>query len=201
MSKLFRDTRDVSNAAFQLTFTVVRRGYNWCFKEEKRCHNSHCVWKGLICDGHNNCGDLSDELDPFIAQCSSLSSGESLAVILVTIVGALVLLTIAAYLRGPKISQQIERMSQCRRAACPRRDLAGPDTEEPSINTVPTISRLRTNYGTITGLLSSYDYSAPPPLDAPPRYDEVESLPVASNVVVETSTNSNRELTAVEANH
>ncbi|GBL93776.1 hypothetical protein AVEN_166808-1 [Araneus ventricosus] len=198
------DTGDNSLAAFQLTFTVVRRGYNWCFKEEKRCRNGHCIWRGLICDGHNNCGDLSDELDSFIAQCSALSSGESLAVILVTIVGALVLLTIAAYLRGPKISQQIERMSQCRRAACPRRDLPGPHQEEPSINTVPTISRLRTNYGSITGVLSSYDYSAAPPLDPPPRYDEIESLPVSSvqsSVIVEApSTNSIRDTNVIEVN-
>ncbi|XP_071044302.1 uncharacterized protein [Parasteatoda tepidariorum] len=43
---------------------------------------------------------------------ATMSPGESLAVILVTIIGSLILLFIAAYLRGPKITQQIERLSQ-----------------------------------------------------------------------------------------
>ncbi|XP_015905808.1 uncharacterized protein [Parasteatoda tepidariorum] len=97
-------------ASFQLTFTAVRNGF--CFKDEKRCRNHNCIWKGLACDGHNNCGDLSDEFDKHISQCSTMSPGESLAVILVTIIGSLILLFIAAYLRGPKITQQIERLSQ-----------------------------------------------------------------------------------------
>ncbi|KFM63720.1 hypothetical protein X975_04367, partial [Stegodyphus mimosarum] len=38
-------------AFFQLTFTAVRKGNSWCFKEEARCLNNYCIWKGLLCDG------------------------------------------------------------------------------------------------------------------------------------------------------
>ncbi|GIZ04342.1 CUB domain-containing protein, partial [Caerostris extrusa] len=189
----------IQNAKFQLTFTALRKGYNWCFKEEKRCLNGHCIWKDLICDGHNNCGDLSDELDGDVANCTAVSSGESLAVILITIIGALVLLSIAAYLRGPKISQQIERMSQCRRAACPRSEnIAEPDTDEsPTITTVPTINRLRT-YGSMEGLLSSYDYNRAPLLDPPPRYDEIGSSPPVTVTIESPSLNANEDANIIQ---
>ncbi|KAG8199476.1 hypothetical protein JTE90_009324 [Oedothorax gibbosus] len=30
-------------------------------KQRFLCDNKHCIWYGLVCDGHNNCGDNSDE--------------------------------------------------------------------------------------------------------------------------------------------
>lgn len=49
-------------------FTFVATAYTqklpdsqYCPLNGFQCSNSHCIWKGLTCDGHNNCGDQSDE--------------------------------------------------------------------------------------------------------------------------------------------
>lgn len=49
-------------------FTFVATAYTqklpdslYCPLNGFECSNNHCIWKGLTCDGHNNCGDQSDE--------------------------------------------------------------------------------------------------------------------------------------------
>ncbi|XP_067139265.1 uncharacterized protein [Centruroides vittatus] len=53
------------NSGFQLSFTSYRLAlHKDCGNEHNfLCDNHHCVWKGLLCDGRNNCGDNSDEID------------------------------------------------------------------------------------------------------------------------------------------
>ncbi|XP_035207511.1 abnormal cell migration protein 13-like [Stegodyphus dumicola] len=46
---------------FQLTFTSVR---NYpCGSHEFQCNNFKCISEKLTCDGHNHCGDSSDQFD------------------------------------------------------------------------------------------------------------------------------------------
>lgn len=35
-----------------------------CTKDEFKCSNGHCIPLNLACDGHNDCGDDSDENSP-----------------------------------------------------------------------------------------------------------------------------------------
>lgn len=53
------------NPTFLLTFTSFANGvFEPCDSQTLfLCHNRKCIFKPLLCDGHNNCGDLSDELD------------------------------------------------------------------------------------------------------------------------------------------
>lgn len=65
----------------KLTVTAYTKGVE-CV-DEFTCKNKHCIWSGLTCDSHNNCGDLSDEED-----CGSKSGGNSMVLI---ILGVLIL--------------------------------------------------------------------------------------------------------------
>lgn len=50
-------------SGFDLTFTAVGHTTSGvCFGNDTfLCDNRNCIWNGLTCNGHNNCGDLSDE--------------------------------------------------------------------------------------------------------------------------------------------
>ncbi|XP_054722035.1 uncharacterized protein LOC129231696 [Uloborus diversus] len=185
------NTSSHRKASFQLTFTAVRKG--WCFKEETHCRNDNCIWKNLACDGYNNCGDLSDELDPEVSRCSNLTPGESLAVILVTIVGSLILLIIAAYVRGPKISQQIERLSQCRRTNCTERESPQTENDDLTNSNGPAsfmVPEPRTRLNSSSALLRGPDYANYSGInyDPPPRYEDLpklEVVPISYTVTIQ----------------
>ncbi|XP_054721835.1 uncharacterized protein LOC129231521 [Uloborus diversus] len=60
-----------------VTFTItsyISVNYNCDNKKLFQCLAKRCIWKGLICDGHNNCGDQSDDSRRY-ASCGKLSSG------------------------------------------------------------------------------------------------------------------------------
>lgn len=44
---------------FQFTFTQINEAP--CFSNEFSCKNQKCIEKNLVCDGHNHCGDNSDQ--------------------------------------------------------------------------------------------------------------------------------------------
>lgn len=119
-----------------------------------------------------------------------MSTGESLAVILVTIVGSLILLIIAAYLRGPKITQQIERLSAARSTNAQNVPSASGNNRNRN-RTVATIDS-RNNYR--SGLLSPQSYQAVMD-DPPPSYEEVVGLPVNS---IERQPLSGRDVATLE---
>lgn len=46
---------------FDLGYTVIKKGN--CDNSTFRCESGYCIWESLVCDGYNNCGDDSDEID------------------------------------------------------------------------------------------------------------------------------------------
>ncbi|GFU37350.1 uncharacterized protein TNCV_4273312 [Trichonephila clavipes] len=59
---------------FTFTFTAFAKGPR-VNQSAFECTNENLIWPGLTCDGHNNCGDLSDE-DPYgDANCGETTSG------------------------------------------------------------------------------------------------------------------------------
>ncbi|CAN7994994.1 unnamed protein product [Ixodes hexagonus] len=49
--------------AFEIVITSYRQSlhFDGCFNGEFQCANKFCVWKELMCNNENNCGDMSDE--------------------------------------------------------------------------------------------------------------------------------------------
>ena len=45
---------------FDIHYTVIK--IDECNNKTFSCKNNYCIWQDLICDGHNNCGDESDEI-------------------------------------------------------------------------------------------------------------------------------------------
>ncbi|ESO85315.1 hypothetical protein LOTGIDRAFT_235814, partial [Lottia gigantea] len=56
-------TRQTGN--FDVLITSFNNGNRngSCFAGDYRCENKRCIYNGLTCDGYNNCGDDSDEID------------------------------------------------------------------------------------------------------------------------------------------
>ncbi|KAH9367248.1 hypothetical protein HPB48_013131 [Haemaphysalis longicornis] len=55
---------------FEAVITAYRPVSGYCSSSEYKCDNSRCVDKILACDGHNNCGDNSDETCSFGGYCN-----------------------------------------------------------------------------------------------------------------------------------
>ncbi|KAL3175459.1 hypothetical protein MRX96_040209 [Rhipicephalus microplus] len=49
------------NDGFEAVVTAYKPGNRFCGFSEFRCANQRCVADNFACDGHNNCGDNSDE--------------------------------------------------------------------------------------------------------------------------------------------
>ena len=59
----------------------------YCASDEFKCKNGRCVYRDLLCDGYNNCGDDSDE-----KSCKKLLL--SIAAIIGIVVGCVVIIGI-----------------------------------------------------------------------------------------------------------
>lgn len=59
------------------------------------CKNKHCIWNGLVCDGHNNCGDRSDELSCGVSLKDTIWG---IVIITIGVVSLLVLVPMFCYL-------------------------------------------------------------------------------------------------------
>lgn len=67
------ETTSSSHTGFEIIATAYRNGT--CGRNLNfRCINRNCISSELICDGHNNCGDNSDESIDFPSKCG-LSRG------------------------------------------------------------------------------------------------------------------------------
>ena len=51
----------LKNSSIYLTFFLS--SYKECEPNEMQCHNEKCVQKIWVCDGEDDCGDNSDELN------------------------------------------------------------------------------------------------------------------------------------------
>ncbi|XP_015903439.1 uncharacterized protein [Parasteatoda tepidariorum] len=64
-------------------------------RERFLCENQHCIWYSLTCDGHNDCGDLSDETKCIIPTKNVVWG---IVVIFIAIVAVLVFVPVFCYL-------------------------------------------------------------------------------------------------------
>ncbi|GBL93789.1 hypothetical protein AVEN_166818-1 [Araneus ventricosus] len=128
-----------------------------CDMKMFQCGNSRCIWKGLKCDGHNNCGDQTDESSRK-ANCGVLTPGEITGIVVGCVVGFLLLLLL------PFILCRCCRYKHSETGSSPRE---------------PALIQPGPSYG--TGMESNIrDMEPPPPLeprtsfrtyqDSPPAY-------------------------------
>nr|XP_042900796.1 uncharacterized protein LOC110283034 [Parasteatoda tepidariorum] len=74
------------------------------------CDKNICIWSGLTCDGHNNCGDLSDE-DPYgHSNCGRTGRGSSVLIVLGVVIVFLLIIMCAATLLCTK-NETVRRFS------------------------------------------------------------------------------------------
>ncbi|KAF8785387.1 uncharacterized protein LOC129958399 [Argiope bruennichi] len=127
-----------------------------CDMKMFQCGNSRCIWKGLKCDGHNNCGDQSDESSRK-ANCGVLTPGEITGIVVGCVVGFLLLILLPFAL--------------CRCCRYKQTD-NGPSAREPAlIQPAPT-------YG--TGRESNiHSIQPPPPLEPSTSYRTYQDSPPA----------------------
>ncbi|KAG8170700.1 hypothetical protein JTE90_014854 [Oedothorax gibbosus] len=95
----------------QFTLTAFATGAP-SSNESFSCANGHVVWSGLKCDGHNNCGDSSDEDRYGDAQCGGGGGdrGPDILIVLGLLIVFLLLVMCAATLFCTK-NERVRRFS------------------------------------------------------------------------------------------
>ncbi|XP_015925687.2 uncharacterized protein [Parasteatoda tepidariorum] len=78
---------------FFVATSFVKFSYS-CEQKMFECTNSRCIWKGLTCDGHNNCGDESDEFSHGNANCGMMSPGIIAAIVVGSVMTFIILIII-----------------------------------------------------------------------------------------------------------
>uniref|UniRef100_A0A4Q8K476 U38-Liphistoxin-Lth1a_1 n=1 Tax=Liphistius thaleban TaxID=1905330 RepID=A0A4Q8K476_9ARAC len=98
-------TEEKQSVGFRMVFTAYRilSGTDTCdWPSDFRCDNGRCIWTGLMCDGHNNCGDSSDESTSGKAQCGGFAHTVKGAIVATAVLATILLGVVLAYL--PKLS-------------------------------------------------------------------------------------------------
>lgn len=85
VSRIFATTKKVEilvniaharkHSHVSMMFTAYDKRLYTCEPEKFQCTNSLCLWKGFVCDGENNCGDLSDEQEHGKSKCGMKTKG------------------------------------------------------------------------------------------------------------------------------
>lgn len=87
-------------SGFQLTFTSVKDSTKdgTCNDTEFQCNNRLCIWGGLTCDHHNNCGDKSDERSASPSHCGFPRYRFSLRGFLLSLLSVLIVVSLLTYI-------------------------------------------------------------------------------------------------------
>jgi len=108
-SREFSDEKKsiVSGGSFKIRYTAARKhteklNFRFLFTQvhdkpcgsnEFECSNRKCIASSLVCDHHNNCGDLSDEEDCYLRkEPSTTSANSSSGIILSVVIGVSILI-------------------------------------------------------------------------------------------------------------
>ncbi|XP_076313193.1 uncharacterized protein LOC143226293 [Tachypleus tridentatus] len=170
---------------FTLTFTgCFYRGHrSTCGNSNNfQCDNLCCIYDGLTCDGHNNCGDSSDESHFGNSDCRSPTAGAVIGIVLAVVIAVIAMfVTVVIYRRKRKVTVSYIRTPTRFTAPPPYVTSSSPCTSEnPPCGTLPP---------PYTSVNSAYPYNSNMRHDnytnhqIPPRYEVQTSNVAISNPI------------------